>query len=170
MDKVNNLFGNVQMQKVSASKVEALGSIQDVYIAKVNNGTTDKICVIALAPRKSSSTSMSPLSQIDWSSLHVRSYKSLKQMNASLKTVASKEQLENLSVQQIRFPDWGNDEDVILTSAHVNTSGTTYQTESSLPFTITLKSVYTNNKRGNELETQIELIPALQTFNFVLEK
>lgn len=170
MNEVNKLFGAVQLQKVGTCKVEALSSMQDAYVAKVNNGSTSKIAVIAMAPHSANSLNIQPLSQLDWSSLHVRSYSSKKMLEASLKDLVSKEVLSQLQIQKVTSPNWGDEPDMELTAVNVTSSNTTYKSSAALPFKVTLHSVYKDNKHGTELENDIEYIPALLTYNFTLQK
>lgn len=168
MEDVNKLFGRVQLQKVRTCKVEALGAEQDAYIAKLNNGTTDKIAVIAMVPHTGSGLPMAPLAELNWTSLHVRSYSSTSTLETSLASVAEKVVVNALSVQKIASPNWGDKPDVELHAIKVASSATTYGSHNPLGFNVTLHSVYKDNKHGSELENEIELIPALLTYNFTL--
>ena len=169
MDKVNNLFGQVQVTKVNSVQVAALEQQQDVYIAKVNNGSVDKIGIIAMVPHNSDAMSFNVLSQVDWHSLHVRSYNNEKTLIQALSKVASESQIAKLDIQRIGLGvDWGNDDDVELVTERVSVTSSTYS--ASLPFQVTLHSRYSDNKFGNELENIIELIPALNTYNITLVK
>ena len=170
MEQVNKLFGAVQIQKVCTCKVEALGAQQDAYVAKLNNGTTDQIAMIAMVPHDDSAMSLQVLSQVNWDSLHVRSYTSKSSLEASLAAIASKEVLAELQTQIIVTPDWGNDRDLELNAIKATSSCTTYGCDAQLPFAVTLHSIYSDNKHGTELENDIEFIPALTTYNFTLTK
>lgn len=168
MDKVNSLLGNIQMTKVNSVQVAAIDQRQDVYLAKINNGTVDKIGVIAMVPHSEQALSYNVLAQIPWHSLHVRSYNSEKLFVQALKKIASENQLMDLEPQSVARVDWGNDDDVELVTDRITVTSSTYN--APLPFKVTLHSQYTENKFGHELENVIEFIPALQTYNFTLVK
>lgn len=168
MEKINALIGHVQVFKAGTVLVQALGQKQDVYIAKLKNDTTNKIALIAFVPSEKTSLQYNVVSQLKWSSLHVRSYTTEKNFLQAMKKVASDSQIAELETQQVPFVDWGNQDDVVLVTKVANKSNSVY--EADLPYVVTLHSQYSDNKFGTELEHEIELIPALQTYNFSLSK
>lgn len=167
MEDVNKLFGLLQMKRVGQVRLEAINAAEDIFIAQVSNGSTDRILAIATAPTVAKGPSVFPLSQINWHTLHVRSYKSNAAVEAICKTL--KIDSTNLGdVQNIPMVDWGTQDDIVLESVEVQANCKTYGSQVDLPFKVTLHSVNTNNKHGNELEHSLELIPALMTCNFTL--
>lgn len=168
MEDVNKFFGKVQVQKVCTCKVETLGSLQDAYLAKLNNGTTDQVVVVALTPHEQGSLGLKPLSQLKWTSLHVRSYASRATMEATMQNLVKRDVLLNIQPQNISMPNWGDHEDFVLRAARVGQTSTVYTSSKALPFTVTLHSSYQDNKHGSELESSIDFIPSMMTYNFSL--
>ena len=167
MEEVDKLFGKLQMHCVGTFKVQAAGDTQEAFLAQINNGTTDRIVAIALGPVSGNKCVMQPLSQVKWHSLTVRSFASSEGVASVLKTLGVP--MENLPVsQKLTAVNWGDAEDYLLTAAKSDKTSKTYT--SNIPYVVTLHSTSKDNKYGNELETKIELIPALQTMNFTLVK
>ena len=90
----------------------------------------------------------------------------------ALRVVASDKQISDLLPQPIESVNWGNEDDVLLTTVKASKTFSTYApaNDSHLEFEVTLHSQHTDNKFGSELEAEIELIPALQTNNFTLKR
>lgn len=168
MDKVGALFGNIQVFKTGTVFIEKLNQKQDVYVAKLKNSTTNKIGLIVFVPHNRAAMQYSVVKQLDWSSFHVRSYATEKNFIQAMKKIANEEQVYGLDYQPIPNVDWGNDQDVVLTTQIAKPSSSVY--DGDVPFAVTLHSAYSDNKFGSELEHEIELIPALQTYNFTLSK
>lgn len=167
MEEVEKLFGKLQMHCVGSFKVQAANDNQEAFLAQVNNGTTDRILAIALGPISGNKCVMQPLSQVNWTSLTVRSFSSSEGINSVLKTLGVP--LENLPASQKLNPvNWGDAADHLLTAVKTDKTCKTYSAD--LPYIVTLHSTSRDNKYGNELEPRIELIPALQTMNFTLIK
>jgi hypothetical protein len=167
MEDVNKLFGLLQMKRVGQVRLEAINATEDIFVAQVSNGSTDRILAIATAPTAAKGPSVFPLSQIQWHTLHIRSYKSNAAVEAICKTL--KIDSSNLGdLQNIPMVDWGTQDDIVLESVEVQANCKTYDSQVQLPFKVTLHSVNANNKHGNELEHSLELIPALMTCNFTL--
>lgn len=169
MEEVNQLFGQLQMSHVGTFHVAAANTAQDVFVARINNGTLDQVVAIAMVPQNNNNLHLQPLSQLKWDSLHVRSYKSnqdlknaMQPMNVNINALPATQRLPRV--------DWGNKPDVVLNAIKVEKQYNTYKAEQKLPFKVTLHSVNTENKHGNEIERSLELIPALETCNFTLVK
>lgn len=167
MEEVDKLFGKLQMHCVGTFQVQALGDTQEVFLAQINNGTTDRILAVAMGPVSSNKCVIQPLSQVKWHSLTVRSFASSEGINSILKTLKVS-QADLPSSQKLGGVNWGDADDYLLTAVKSDKSSKTYS--SDVPYVVTLHSTSKDNKYGNELETKIELIPALQTMNFTLVK
>ena len=170
MEAVNKLLNSVITQKIGTFQVAATNSTQDVFLARVKNGTTDAISVVAMVPHEDRLPEYMPMSELVWSSLHVRSYSSQKEMRAALAPIISESGLATLHLQTLQAADWGRDKDFDLHASKMTENSTTYRAAASIPFSVTLHSRRSKNKRGSELENALEFIPALQTLSFTLVK
>lgn len=159
------------MTQANICEIPALGKKQQAFIARLNNGTVDPIAAIAMVSVDTEALPIMPLSHLNWESLHIRTYPSQEKQKNTLRSVADEKLLSQLTVQRLGGVDWGNDHDVELVSESSTQTRTSYKTRSSneeLPFVLTLHSTSSESRGGNDLEQSIELIPALQTFNFTL--
>lgn len=171
MEKFNALFGHVQMVKTGTVHVEALNSKQDVYLAKLKNKTAGKMALIAFVPHAKNSLEYSIISQLKWSVVNVRTYPTEKMYANALRKVAGDQQISELEPQPIESVNWGNQDDALLKSVKQTKTYSTYSSEgSNIEYEVTLHSQHSDNRFGSELETEIELIPALQTNNFTLRR
>lgn len=167
MEKVKKAFGSLQMTCVGDVKVQAQGTTQKAYVAKVNNGTTDRVIAIALCSDSGRACNIQPMSQLTWDSFHVRSFTSSGQMASVLRSLnVNPEDLPQ--PQKLVGANWGNQDDIVLRAEIHNDKSKTYSSDENLPFTVTLHTNEVTNGHGNSLEVAIELIPAIQTCNFSL--
>lgn len=170
MEEVNKLLGSLTLQKVGTFQVAALNSVQDAFVARVKNGTTDVISVVAMAPHDDRLPEFMPMSELSWKTVSVRSYSGQKDLVNAMSPIISEAGLSTLHVQNLPKVEWGRGRDFDLLAEKVTQNSTTYKATASIPFKVVLHSTRKNNKHGSELENALEFIPALQTLNFTLVK
>ena len=170
MEEFNKLFGGLVLQKVGTFHVSALNANQDVFAARVKNGTTDAVTIVAMVNHGEKIPETMPMDQLQWSSVHVRSYPTQKDMRVALSNIMTVDQLASLRVQALPKVEWGNSQDFDLIASEHYKDRVGYRATASIPFKVTLHSSKVGNDRGNELETALEFIPALRTMNFTLTR
>ncbi len=171
MDRVNKLFGALKAEKVGTFQIEALHQLCDVFLARIKNQTSDAISVIVMTPHNPSSMNEVKIANINWTLFSVRSYSSKKVMTKALAKVTDAKTLERNNPQFMQAIEWDIVQDFELFADREWNDRTSYvSSEASVPYTVTLHSARNieSNRHGTELETAIELIPALKTLNFTL--
>tara|TARA_R110001632_G_scaffold225762_4_gene358949 strand:+ start:861 stop:1352 length:492 start_codon:yes stop_codon:yes gene_type:complete len=160
MEKVNIMFGSLKVKKMGTFNIEAKNQAMDIFVTKVINGTTDHIGLIAMAPHQGGDRDEVQLSQLNWEDLHVRSYLDRSELENAFKKL-TEGKLGQLLSQRIKNPKWSNADDIVLSVSGTHGSKKEYQSKSNIPFKVILHN-------ASDIDRQVELIPALQTFDFTL--
>lgn len=160
MEKVNNLFGDLKVKKIGTFNVETEGRPMDFFVTKILNSTTDHIGLVAMAPHQGGERDTVQLSQLDWQSLHVRTYLNRSELENAFKKM-SEEKLGQLLSQRVKNPKWSDEPDIVLVATAAREDKKEYDATGNLPFKVVLHN-------AGDIERKIELIPALQTYNFTL--
>lgn len=170
MDKVNEKFGKVTVRKVSTITNSALGNSCDLYFARIKNRRLSEQAVLVVTPHDPQAPNINVLSQLSWSSFHVRSYANAQIMYEALEGKVSSENISATEKTLLEKVDWGKSKEVELKVVNSLKDKNIYESSSLPQMKLVLFSSYKNNEQGNELESQIDLIPAMNTLNFAIIK
>jgi hypothetical protein len=141
----------------------------DVYVAPVSRGRiTDKTVAIMMVKYTLNSPVVARLTDVDWTSFHVRSYPDDKRLVAGISPLKNTAEILNLKPHKVQSVDWGNERDFVVKAKAHTKEYSTYFAPELKGASITL---YTDDpERGNDLEHQIEFIAMIKSFNFCVEK
>ena len=169
MEQVNKKFGGLTVRKVSTLSHSALG-ISDLYFARLKNSRLSEEVVLVLAPHNKSSPGINMISQIPWTSLQVRSYANTEIMYQALEKMVNGKVISNTEKVTLPKVDWKKTPEIEL-KAEVSRNDKNIYVSRALPqIKFVLYSSYKDNEHGNELESAINLIPAMNSLNFALIK
>lgn len=165
MNHLETIFGPLHMTKVATVNVEALGKVQDIYMAKIKPKTTDSTIAMAMVDQGEKSSTLVLLRELQWNVLSVRTYPNHQAMTEAVHKIVSKQVISKLDTQKLPSARFGELKDVDLATLESFREYVIYHGVEKLPFEVALHA------GGNEdLPHKIELIPALNTLNFTLKK
>lgn len=170
MEKVNLLFGDLKVKKLGTFHVETVNRPMDVFGTKIITANTDHIGMIVMTPHQGGERTTVKFDQLDWYSLHVRTYGSRSDLENAFKKVAQGNKIKQLISQKVKNPAWTDEADIELKAVRATNTTREYDSNVAIPFKVTLHSVNAAGPNDSDLEREIELIPALQTMNFTLVK
>ena len=165
MNQLDTLFGPLHMTKVATVNVEALGKVQDIYMAKIKPHTTDSTIAMAMVDPSASQGGLALLRELPWNVLTVRSYPSHQTLTEAVHNVVNRQSLSKLTSQKLPNASFGDVKDVDLSTFDSFREYVIYHGVEKLPFSVALHA------GGNEdLPRTIEFITAISTLNFTLKK
>jgi hypothetical protein len=165
MNHLDTLFGPLHMTKVATVNVEALGKVQDVYMAKIKPHTTDATIAVAMVDYGVTKGSLVLLRELPWNVLTVRSYPSHQALSEAVHNVVTRQTLSKLTSQKLPKVSFGDLKDIDLATFDSFREYVIYHGVEKLPFSVAL-----HNDGHEDLPRTIEFIPAIGTLNFTLKK
>lgn len=166
MEHLDTLLGPLHMTKVSTAHVEALGKVQDIYMARIKSPTTDASVVMAMTDSTSNPLPLALLRELPWNTLTVRTYPSHQALSDAVHNIAPKKTFSSLTTQKLPKMTLGEITDVDLTTLESFRNYVIYFSKSNLPYKVALHA----SSKDEDFPHMIELAPALGTLNFTLTK
>lgn len=168
---LNARYGEIFLSKskniniVSAENGNGGGENFTVYTSLLETGTVNPVVIVALVEGSNNMSASAPLKDLNWSSLHVRSYNSWDELTRAGITIANNNPQRPVQGALQQFKD------IQMRVLAENDNSKTYHFSSTAQGTMTLfTSKPTIATGGNGLPRETSFLPWLAECNFVYQR